>query len=596
MLNRNPFYKKAYFWLFLLPIVLVLLWVFLFWAELSYIVRWWPGSGLPAEAPTGEIAPLPEGLEQFDRIQFNRDVAIVVLSIVFFPFFLLILLWTVSQFVLPVSQPSERLEVFTRLILFLARRHGPAVFVKEGEIRGSVEELQSSRPGMAFVDLTSALVLERQPFITTAGGGVTVWERRRRARQPSPDSDETSASPQSPLVRIAGPGITFTQAGERIRGVVSLRRQFRIQPNTRSITRDGFEVISHIVTIFSLGEPPDVLRVGYFGGRPEDIKVVQIDRASKTIKGGKDELDLDDKQEVNRYYQHFTRFHDADTDAPLVSGSQVPHNTPYTFTPDRVFKAVYADSRNPSTNSVESWLDLPIRVAVEIFHNLISLHHYTDLYLPKEEKSFPLNETFKPEFFRRVRNQGVLSYQLVARKDGEPFAPGQPWNEEELDVFPVRAFQSSKLLRDRGIRIVAASLPELRPANPAVREHLLDYWRAQWEGAKDTQLASYDYEELHLRATARAKAQSDMVKSLSELLKDATISREMVALRLFQAMEMFAKEPTTEKILPRETLRMLATLQQWLGPGDGGTASAPTPALPAGGAQTGEEDEIEPLF
>ena len=108
MLNRNPFYKKAYFWLFLLPIVLVLLWVFLFWAELSYIVRWWPGSGLPAEAPTGEIAPLPEGLEQFDRIQFNRDVAIVVLSIVFFPFFLLILLWTVSQFVLPVSQPSNR--------------------------------------------------------------------------------------------------------------------------------------------------------------------------------------------------------------------------------------------------------------------------------------------------------------------------------------------------------------------------------------------------------------------------------------------------------------------------------------------------------
>jgi len=596
MLNYIPIYKKTYFWLFLLPVALVLLWVFLFWAELSYLVRWLPGIGVSAETPAGETAPLPAGVEQFERIQYNRDTAIITLSIVFFPFFLLVSLWTVSQFVLPVSQSSDRLDVFARLILFLTRRLGPAVFVKEGEIRGSIEELQSSRPGVAFVDLTSALVLERQPFIMSTGGGVSVWERRRRSRQQTPDESETETAPRSPMVRIAGPGITFTQAGERIRGVVSLRRQFSIQPNTKSITRDGFEVVSHIVTIFSLGEPPDILRVGYFGGKPEDIFVLQVDEAKGIIKGSKDDLDLDDKQEVHRYYQHYTRFHDVDTDATLASGSQAAHDTPYTFNPDRVFKAVYADSRNPSDNSTESWLDLPSRVAVETFHNLISLHHYTDLYLPKDEKSFPLNETFKPEFFRRVRNQGVLSYQLVARKDGLPFAAGQPWNLEELDIFPVRAFQSSKLLRDRGIRIVAATLPELRPANPAVREQLLDYWRAQWERAKDTSLAPYDYEEIHLRAAARARAQSDIVKSLSELLKDATISREMAVLRLFQALEVFAREPTTEKLLPHETMHMLTTLQQLLGLSPPAGQQPAPPALTAGQPQTGEEDEAEAPF
>jgi len=254
-----------------------------------------------------------------------------------------------------------------------------------------------------------------------------------------------------------------------------------IQLNTHSITRDGFEVSAHVVAIFSLGEPEEVLRLGYFGERPDDIRSLQVDEGRKLLRGSRDELEHADKLEVHRFYQHHTRFNGFDIETPPARDHQHRLFSPYHFDPQRVFQAVYADSRNPGNNTLESWLDLPVRVAVEAFHDLISLYHFSDLYQPKDAQRFPLNETFKPELFRRVRNQGVLSYQLVVRKDGQPFTVGQPWEPEQLTIFPVRSFKTSKILRDRGIRVIAATFPELKPSNPAVRQQLLDYWRAQWQ-------------------------------------------------------------------------------------------------------------------
>jgi len=161
------------------------------------------------------------------------------------------------------------------------------------------------------------------------------------------------------------------------------------------------------------------------------------------------------------------------------------------------------------------------------------------------------------------------------RKDGQPFTVGQPWEPEQLTIFPVRSLKTSKILRDRGIRVIAATFPELKPSNPAVRQQLLDYWRAQWQRDESKKLAPYDYEEVKVRAAARVHAQDDMVKSLSEVLKDSTISRDMVVLRLFQSLETFAKEPSTRKMLPAETVHMLGNLQQWLG-----LAKLPPPELP----------------
>jgi hypothetical protein len=64
-------------------------------------------------------------------------------------------------------------------------------------------------------------------------------------------------------------------------------------------------------------------------------------------------------------------------------------------------------------------------------------------------------------------------------------------------------------------------------------------------------------------AAARVQAQKDIVKSLAEVLQDNSISPEIAVMRLFQALETFAKEPSTRKLLTSDTMNMLNKLQTW---------------------------------
>lgn len=547
MLNPPSLYRQSRFWLIAIHLLLFSLWVIAFYPD---IVRFYLGATNP-EALTAL------GIRD---VELRKSQALLALNLVSFPVFLLIMFWMVSQFILPIKQPSERIKVFKRLLRYLLRRHGPAVFIQEGQIQGEVSELRSLLPGVAFVDLSSALVLETQPFAPVAPAGVSAWERRRRLR--SRRLTHHVATPAGPrLIRAEGPGVVFTEAGERIRGVVSLRRQVSIQSNIQSITRDGFEVSTTIITIFTLGEHPDVLPVGYLGERAEDLRVLKFDEATHVLVDARDELDEEDKKEIHRQFQWSVRTQEYYGETSSKPPSLVL-SAPYIFDGERVFKAIYGEAHDPQANETVPWLSLPGQVAVEIFHNLISQYHYADLYQPKDEKRFPFNEVFRPEFSRRVRNQGVLSYQLVVCNDGQPLQIGKQYAPSDLTRLPPSPLTNAKVLRDRGIKVISATLAELRPVNPAVRQQLLDYWRAQWQRERDIQLASYDYQELRVRAASRMQVQSSIVKSLTEILQDHSISREMAALRLLQAIESYAREPLTEKMVPLETMSTLRYLVQ----------------------------------
>jgi hypothetical protein len=146
---------------------------------------------------------------------------------------------------------------------------------------------------------------------------------------------------------------------------------------------------------------------------------------------------------------------------------------------------------------------------------------------------------------------------------------GGPFTKDAVTELPARPLTTSKILRDRGIKVITATLPELRPSNPAVRQQLVDYWRAQWQKERDVNLAAYDYQEMRVRASARVQAQNSIVKSLTEILADDSITREMAALRLLQSIEAYAHEPMTEKLVPLETVRTISFLMQKVGGGEG---------------------------
>ena len=60
------------------------------------------------------------------------------------------------------------------------------------------------------------------------------------------------------------------------------------------------------------------------------------------------------------------------------------------------------------------------------------------------------------------------------------------YNPRELLVSPVRALQSSKILRERGIQMLASGFGDLLPTDEVYFQWLAS-WRAEWE--RDTKAA-----------------------------------------------------------------------------------------------------------
>ncbi len=566
MLVNRSIVRKPHFWRWLIVILLLLLSLYLLRADLITIwqsIQKMIAIGIPAFFKEADL-----------RLPLIRAVVVLGGCVVGFFISLLFYFAIISQFVLPVQTRYERRQVFERLILYFLRLHGPAIFVQEGQKIANPEELKRFYPGLAFVDLTSAIVIERQ-WVSEAGRSALLaglsQSRIPGVRQfvrivPRQPQQAPAAFPQFARVRAAGPGIVFTYGGESIRGTVSLRRQFRLKPNIKAISRDGFEVIAHIWCLFTLGERPEALRVAYTGEKADSIQTIMVDEKTKTIRGFLDELDADDKEEIHRFVLNYK--------PPTPTPPRKPYEeegswSPYYFDAHRVFRAVYAETRLVHDGNVEDWTELPLRVAVETFRDMVSVVNYDDLYMPLDPLQFPLRDDFRPRMSRRVRNQGVLAYQFVRRRDGTPLAAGQTWDESDFEFLPTQTLNTPKVLRDRGVRVVAAGFPDIRPTNKAVFQQRFDHWRAKWQKDADLTRATYSYQAMQIRAHARAQAQKDMMAVLGQVVNSGGLSQEVLMLRVLQSIETFAHEPDTEKLLPKETINTLWSLHQWLLPSGG---------------------------
>jgi hypothetical protein len=201
---------------------------------------------------------------------------------------------------------------------------------------------------------------------------------------------------------------------------------------------------------------------------------------------------------------------------------------------------------------------------------MLSQEDYNALYKPEDPDSFPFLESFVPIYRRAVRNLGILAFQFVRRKDGLPLTKDQPWDEKSLEFYPVQQLHTPKVLRERGIKIIAASISELSPVHPGVRGQLVEFWQARWQQEAELTEAEAALAALKVQAKARAEAQEDMIKALSQIFEDPALSREALTLRLFQALETAATDPKTKSLLPGETLNVLWHLRQFLSLSGGG--------------------------
>jgi len=157
--------------------------------------------------------------------------AIIDLDLLLLVFLLTLLLC--SQFVLPVDSLEDRLAVADRLLGHALGERGPVTYVHNGQAVQAHGEDQRRGPGVFLVDYASAVVLRTDTRFT----------------------------------RAAGPGVTFTQAGERLAEAVDLRRQERSLPPAQAatgqdpargtstslaVTRDGIPVSAQISITFMI--------------------------------------------------------------------------------------------------------------------------------------------------------------------------------------------------------------------------------------------------------------------------------------------------------------------------------------------------------
>jgi hypothetical protein len=307
------------------------------------------------------LLPGPEYWQALEALGVNRSFwqGIVSLTYGAFAFGVTVLggLVIISQFVLPEQTMRERQLVFDHFLRYAAehftgRPHGPIIFVRDGKLvaRGGEEKQQGY--GVAVVDAVSAIVIERaaSPFapLVAATARPAIAMFRSGAQEPA-----RRAPSGPPLVRAAGPGVTFISPGERIVATLDLRRQSRRQ-TVQALTRDGIEVEASVSVTFGL-DP---------GHEPSAAEPIPS------------------------------------ADEPVV------RNRPaYTFNPLSAFRAVYGTALGEK--QPVAWTELPLAVAVERFRDLLAEHTLDELLQPTVPGAYPFGD-FQASLGQAVKDAPVL--------------------------------------------------------------------------------------------------------------------------------------------------------------------------------------------
>lgn len=461
-------------------------------------------------------------------------------------------------------QRREHERAAWQLFLYMLKLHGPAVSIKNGEISATVKDLERKGPGIVVVDFNSAIALEEQVPAPSLVRGIKnmIYDLLVAF-----DLMEPYTSP-----RVCGPGLVFTRPRERIRGVVDLRKQFRIERNAHGYTRDGIEVTAKVNAAFTTGQDADILNVTFIGGkRLENLRVLTLNENTHghiTIRQISDDLSAADRSQIFNDLQALSHiplkpFRVAETmpNIPIFSPLRVFTQIP-AFDEARVFNAIYSEARD-SNELLSPWDQLPVQVAKGFFPEFISRYNYDELYSMDQPSVFPM-EKAQSRFQAEMRNRGILAYRFMAHVSGEDLQVNVRYPVQALRQYAPSPLTFPAVLRNRGIKIISSKFSDLTPVSDVIYQQRLDNWRAPWQRDTDSVLAEGELDAMRIRSKSRTQTRRDMVETLHSILNDHPHATEANAIQVFQALEMAATNPNTNKLLPQDTIAILRILQSIL--------------------------------
>jgi hypothetical protein len=543
---------------------LALSFLILFWTELGHtlllfrnalrLVTGSPPLGVPSEA--------------------RRSVLIITFNI-FIGFGFTFFLWTFlvsSKALLPVSNLQEVLRTTYHLLLHIFKLHGQAVFIDGGVQKITIDDIDAKGPGVVLADNNSAVVLEEA--IQPPGLVRYLLDLFLQVVNLSGLSD----SYDSP--RAKGTGIVFTRWSERIRGAADLRKQTRFQENVYCFTKDGIEMKANgLFIVFSLGQAPQTLQLAYQGERNKEhlqpVRVTTTSDGKIRIEGvSPEELDDADRSQIDQEINEWS------TDQHLNNLNRqpftlLPKEDPApqaTFDAERVYSAI--SSTALEEDSEQPWHTLPAKIAVDIFREILSNYNIDELYdiLSDDPDSYPMGK-IREKFSQRVRNTGILSYRLITHTRWQPLVDGI-YNPSELRCSPVYNMPITpyKMLRERGIKVIAAGILELTPPD-SVLEQRLESWGVPWAAQTEVQLAHYQLEIQRAYKQAYIEAQQDLHEEFDHLLANQAAQsdlplEEIQAMQVLDALETLATEKETRKYLSNESINMMREINGWTLPNE----------------------------
>ncbi len=486
-------------------------------------------------------------------------------------------LFILAQFALPVTTWQKRRKAYERLVLFTKAKHGPAIFVKGGERTSRQGELDSSSPGVALVDSSSAVALVQHDDMKAISlPSLEEWQEAQDEAVKKKKKNGKSAVYEPKEPEVKGPGVVFTEKGQKIDDTVDLRRQAR-GSDFLVYTRDGIKVKSKVNVNFSLSDLPEKIWVGYLGGKElTDLKILKIDQMGNdlTLKGGIS-LDLDDSVEILRMIEL----------PPAVSSSS-DSSIPYPFDRERVKWAVFHQARDKDGKLIP-WHQAPLEAAAAIFRRMISDVQYDkffnmDLFAltrrqadsenPEKAENPEKNEKtqeqlylsdLKDEFALRVKARGLANFQFIENLNGKPFSVKETVSLDALRQPPTVTLTGEKFnyFRHMGIVVKTASFGDVLAVDADVQERMLDSWKAKMEREIAIFDAEYELKAIRVRNKNRALAQEDMTHLFPDIFRSVPYFDEALAMRVLQALE----TSVTDKEMPAADLHeILKNIHDWL--------------------------------
>ncbi len=475
----------------------------------------------------------------------------ILLDVILFVVFLILWMAFFAQFVLPVRTFRDRQKIFDRLITYLLGGHGPAIFIRNGELIKREGEERKKGPGVLWLDTASAAVTRTAVAIKqTMGPGVHFIDSREFI------AGTVDLHVQSQSIGPKESDKPFVdkkeeQTDEQYNQIQDRRKQ------VGALTRDGIEVIPNISVSFRIdtGFPQEGKPGSRFGYR---TGITRKDR----------EREKKDQEAIRN----------------AILGEGINPNVP-------------ADSNRHRV----AWNQLPALLAVDLWREYVAKFTLDELFkptqqvpappppaaLPTEEEIDPLSqpiqvsgnrETMQDGLAKMLREINLLMERAIKWLEGEkdtkdkktrlpePSVPKslekhEPQMKTALqvinDMVKARLTQPSvdvlddtgqyiegnqesreyKLLQARGLKVLSVGINTPR-FNSEIEDAIIHNWKASWLVSAKTESQQIDRRRNIFEATAQEQAKRQYAGVLSREINEAAQSGKLTEKQMLKTLLM----------------------------------------------------------